>query len=81
MTKDYFRSRKCILFWTGKPGGCVSSGSVESRLTWPLFGHLDTCLNSIVARGAKGCALWCFFGGCHYWAWIAKQMGTDEIVL
>lgn len=60
MTKDYFRSRKCILFWTGKPGGCVSSGSVESRLTWPLFGHLDTCLNSIVARGAKGCALWCF---------------------
>lgn len=83
MTKNYFKSKKCILFWAGKPGGCVSSGSVESCLVWAFFGHLlwspveylpGQCC---VASEIKGLLFGAFYSDCHNWAWIAKQMCTD----
>lgn len=53
-------------FWSGKPGGCVSSGGVESCLKWPVLGDVMGCLVEclpkycLVATQPKGCTVGCF---------------------
>lgn len=65
----------------------MNSGTVESCLTWPLFGHLlgspvEYLLNSVVWQVEPKAGLFgAFYNDCQYWARIAKQMCADEMVL